>query len=180
MQVVQTGLAPQPLGHYSQALVYGGLVFVSGQLPLDPVTGEVAGASIEEQMERDRERFDITELNWTRDGTESKYDRIQRLEPWFRSGRFMLPAVVKAETSAQKKVREAGQAFRIYEPTRRRDESGNAYSLSKTLLDEYLVYPFSSHDDFLDACSRIEDMDAQPPVIVDERATMPELFADGV
>lgn len=134
----------------------------------------------EEQMERTKDKFDIIELNWTRDGTESKYDRIQRLEPYFRAGQFMLPAIVKAETGSQRKVREAGQAFRIYEPTRRRDENGNLYSLSKTLLDEYLVYPFSSHDDFLDACSRIEDMDPQPPVIVDQGALTPEIFNDGV
>ncbi|THF55927.1 hypothetical protein [Pseudothauera rhizosphaerae] len=134
----------------------------------------------DEQMRRDRDSFEIEELNWTREGNESKYDRIQRLEPYFRAGQFILPAVVKAETAGQRKVREAGQAFRIYEPTRRRDENGNIYSLSKTLLDEYLVYPFSAHDDFLDACSRIEDMDPQPPVIVDERALMPETFADGV
>lgn len=52
MRYINTSKAPQPLGHYSQAIVHGGLVFVSGQLPLDPVTGDVVGNSIEEQMER--------------------------------------------------------------------------------------------------------------------------------
>ena len=40
---VSTREAPQPAGHYSQAVVEGGFVFVAGQLPLDPVTGAIAG-----------------------------------------------------------------------------------------------------------------------------------------
>jgi len=38
MLSVQTSKAPAPAGHYSQALVHGDLVFVSGQLPVDPET----------------------------------------------------------------------------------------------------------------------------------------------
>ncbi len=41
--------APQPSGAYSQALRSGNLIFVSGTLPLDPVTRQVAGDTIEEQ-----------------------------------------------------------------------------------------------------------------------------------
>ncbi len=52
MQTVQTDQAPLPLGHYSQAMAHGGLVFVSGQLPINPATGAAAGPSIEEQMEQ--------------------------------------------------------------------------------------------------------------------------------
>lgn len=36
MHIVQTDLAPRPAGHYSQAVVHGGTVYVSGQLPIDP------------------------------------------------------------------------------------------------------------------------------------------------
>ncbi len=43
MQSISTPNAPQPAGHYSQAVVHGGLVYVAGQLPLDPATGEVVG-----------------------------------------------------------------------------------------------------------------------------------------
>jgi 2-iminobutanoate/2-iminopropanoate deaminase len=43
--------APAPGGHYSQAVVYNGLVYVSGQLPIDPQTGEKLLGSIEEQTE---------------------------------------------------------------------------------------------------------------------------------
>lgn len=41
--------APAAIGPYSQAVQAGNLVFVSGQLPIDPATGEFAGATIGEQ-----------------------------------------------------------------------------------------------------------------------------------
>lgn len=137
----------------------------------------------EEQMQKTGEHFTITELAWPQEGPGSKFDRIQRLVPDFGYGKFFLPAVVTrevdgkkvpAESARQQKMKEDGQAFRILKPVVRRDHEGNAYSLNKMLLDEYLVYPFSKHDDFLDAVSRLYDMDYQPPVIVDERALEPE------
>src|SRR5262249_61842547 len=48
---INTPNAPQPAGHYSQATVYNGLVFVAGQLSIDPATGERKFGSIEEQTE---------------------------------------------------------------------------------------------------------------------------------
>ena len=52
IKTIQTPNAPAPAGHYSQAVVYGGLVFVSGQLSIDPQTGEKKLGSIEEQTEQ--------------------------------------------------------------------------------------------------------------------------------
>lgn len=49
---IKTENAPTPGGHYSQAVVYNGLVFVSGQLAIDPQTGEKKLGSIEEQTEQ--------------------------------------------------------------------------------------------------------------------------------
>jgi 2-iminobutanoate/2-iminopropanoate deaminase len=49
---VQTDKAPAPAGHYSQAVVCNGLVFVAGQLAIDPQTGEKKLGSIEEQTEQ--------------------------------------------------------------------------------------------------------------------------------
>jgi len=46
---VNTNDAPQAIGPYSQAVVFGNLLFTSGQIPLDPVTGAIAGGTIEEQ-----------------------------------------------------------------------------------------------------------------------------------
>ena len=50
-QVKTTG-APQAIGPYSQAIKSGGLVFVSGQIPLDPETGMMIDGGIKEQTER--------------------------------------------------------------------------------------------------------------------------------
>ena len=49
---VQTEEAPQAIGPYSQAVKAGGLVFTSGQIPIDPATGAVIEGSIAEQTER--------------------------------------------------------------------------------------------------------------------------------
>lgn len=48
-QVVRTLNAPQPAGPYSQGIKTGSLLFVSGQVPLDPRTGKLAGNDIESQ-----------------------------------------------------------------------------------------------------------------------------------
>jgi 2-iminobutanoate/2-iminopropanoate deaminase len=52
IRTIQTAKAPIPAGHYSQAVVYNGLVFVAGQLAIDPQTGERKLGSIEEQTEQ--------------------------------------------------------------------------------------------------------------------------------
>ena len=51
-QIIKTGEAPQAIGPYSQAVVAGGLVFASGQIPLDPSTGEFVEGGIAEQTEQ--------------------------------------------------------------------------------------------------------------------------------
>ena len=51
MEKIFTDHAPIPAGHYSQAFVHEGLIFVSGQLPIDPKTGETCTGSIENQTE---------------------------------------------------------------------------------------------------------------------------------
>jgi len=49
---ISTPNAPRPAGHYSQAIVHGDTVYVSGQLAIDPQTGEKRLGSIEEQTEQ--------------------------------------------------------------------------------------------------------------------------------
>jgi 2-iminobutanoate/2-iminopropanoate deaminase len=51
-QRISTTTGAQPIGAYSQGLRAGDFVFVSGQGPLDPKTGKVVGATIEEQTAR--------------------------------------------------------------------------------------------------------------------------------
>jgi 2-iminobutanoate/2-iminopropanoate deaminase len=51
VEKVQLKNAPPPQGHYSSAVVHNGLIFVSGQLPRNPISGEVETGSIEVQAE---------------------------------------------------------------------------------------------------------------------------------
>lgn len=51
-QEVRTEHAPEPVGPYSQAVIHGGLVYASGQIPLDPQTGQKVEGEIEAQTER--------------------------------------------------------------------------------------------------------------------------------
>ncbi len=52
MKVISTETAPAAIGPYSQAIVTNGLVFASGQLPVDPATGAPAGDTIDTQAEQ--------------------------------------------------------------------------------------------------------------------------------
>lgn len=52
IELIHTSNAPSPAGHYSQAVVHQGLVYVAGQLSIDPRTGEKRLGSIEEQTEQ--------------------------------------------------------------------------------------------------------------------------------
>jgi 2-iminobutanoate/2-iminopropanoate deaminase len=47
-EIIHTDKAPKPLAGYSQAVKAGGFIFVAGQGPFDPVTGEVNGETIQE------------------------------------------------------------------------------------------------------------------------------------
>jgi 2-iminobutanoate/2-iminopropanoate deaminase len=51
-RVVATEGAPQAIGPYSQAIVHGGLIYCSGQIPLDPATGRIVEGDIAEQTAR--------------------------------------------------------------------------------------------------------------------------------
>lgn len=52
MKKLATEKAPGAIGPYSQAVASGGLLFTSGQIALDPATGEIAGDDIESQTRR--------------------------------------------------------------------------------------------------------------------------------
>jgi len=49
MTIINTNNAPAPIGPYSQATVAGNFVFVSGQIPLNPVTGELITTGITDE-----------------------------------------------------------------------------------------------------------------------------------
>ena len=142
----------------------------------------------EERMEVERLHFPIIVLQWPRQEAGSKNDRVMRLEPDFRAGKMHLARAVlrevdgkyvTAESSDQTAARQSGKAHLIFLPTRRIDHVGNTYSLNKNFIDEYTTFPFSQHDDLIDASSRTRDMDARPPVLINEADLEPQVFGDG-
>src|SRR5262245_3630698 len=57
-QIVATPLAPKAIGPYSQAVRGNGFVFLSGQIPLDPATGQMVEGDIVAQTKRVMENLD--------------------------------------------------------------------------------------------------------------------------
>lgn len=51
-EAVFTERAPRPIGPYSQAIIAGDLIFVSGQIPIDPSTGRIVSDDFKEQVRR--------------------------------------------------------------------------------------------------------------------------------
>ena len=51
-QTASTAAAPKAIGPYSQAIVYGGIAYLSGQIPLDPATNQLVEGDIAVQTER--------------------------------------------------------------------------------------------------------------------------------
>lgn len=52
MRTIQTDNAPAAIGPYSQGIIVNGMLFASGQIALDPKTGEVVGTTVQEQTEQ--------------------------------------------------------------------------------------------------------------------------------
>ncbi len=52
MKKISTTKAPAAIGPYSQGIIAGGFLFASGQIPIDPASGEIRGTTIEEQAEQ--------------------------------------------------------------------------------------------------------------------------------
>ena len=51
-KIITTAKAPQAIGPYSQAVIYNGLAFLSGQIPLDPASGQLVAGDVAVQTER--------------------------------------------------------------------------------------------------------------------------------
>lgn len=142
----------------------------------------------EEWMRRDKYYFSISELSWPREGAHSKKDRVERLEPAFRGSNFWLPSLIwdedkscvctwkiedsqihmrpYDEKSPPRKIQaaiDARQEWRIAKAIRRKNEDGEWYDVTKSLMDEMLLFPVGQHDDMVDALSRIYDIEATSP-----------------
>lgn len=58
MNIISTDKAPAAIGPYSQAIAAGGLLFTSGQIPLDPATNAVCGDTVEVQARQVMQNLD--------------------------------------------------------------------------------------------------------------------------
>ena len=87
--------------------------------------------------------FDITELEWPRDGNRSKEDRVQRLTPDIRGHRFYLPYPTDEErlTKLQRNMMGQGYDYRVARPILRLDENGNKYDLTERLRAPDSFFP---------------------------------------
>ena len=146
---------------------------------------------IEERMLIEKCVFGIQELSWTRDNTESKVERVSRLEPDFRNGRFFVPLHVFREgavrtwavdrdpeskryntieyresgglTSTQMKMKEQGQGNLIAKPIMSTNVEGKVYDVTVHFFEEFTYFPFGRWRDLIDAISRIYDMEPIAP-----------------
>lgn len=129
----------------------------------------------QERMRIEKVSFEITELAWPRDGEGSKTDRVQRLSPDLKAGRYFTPYQTDKEklTKDQRSMKESGYEYRISRQIKRKDQEGNIYDLTERLKMQISYFPFGLKD-LIDAVSRIYDMDIHPPVIVDQNELEPE------
>lgn len=70
----------------------------------------------------------------------------------------------KGPTRAQRACEVTFQKYRIVTAIKRLDEDNDVYDLTRTFIEEFRLHPFAPHDDFLDATSRVFDLEPNPPV----------------
>ena len=71
MEILSTDLAPKAVGPYSQAVRTGGLIFCSGQIPIDPAVNAVTAVTVEDQT-----RQAVTNLRHVLEAAGSGLDRV--------------------------------------------------------------------------------------------------------
>jgi len=151
-----------------------------------------------ERMRTEGYVFAIEELAWPREGSASKVNRVERLQPDFEFGSFYLPGLVhvtgagtclwevdeeagqmkfrplEGELQTIKAVTQRGQGYLACKALSRKNDEKEVYDLTRMLMDEMLYFPFATHDDLVDATSRIYDIEPVPPSVND---IIPELPA---
>lgn len=162
----------------------------------------------EERMRIDKPRvvFNIEELNWVRDGDQSKESRIDRLEPDFRNRRLLLPLAVWHDghastwrvddepesktyqsiqysdfiglTKKQQLMVDSGQLELMAKAIKKVDSEKQIYDLTIKLMEEFMQFPYGAHDDLLDATSRFYDMDMVEPAMYTSAQLDQPIFAD--
>jgi phage terminase large subunit-like protein len=130
---------------------------------------------IEERKRLERLSFEITELDWPRDGLGSKIDRVQRLTPDLRNHRFYIPYKTdpKNLTAIQRKAQDGGWGHRIAQRIVRKSQDG-AYDLTEDFKLELHYFPLAGKKDLIDAVSRLYDMEPVTPTVMGNMYVEPE------
>ncbi len=82
-------------------------------------------------------------------------------------------------TSAQREAFQNNRKHLIANPIKRKNEENKIYDLVDWFIkNEYMFFPNTVMKDFLDALSRIYDIDPQPPIIINESDVMPDYYED--
>jgi hypothetical protein len=81
-------------------------------------------------------------------------------------------------TKAQRAVQAAGARHRVVIALKRRDENGDLYDLTRAFIEEAVFHPFAPHDDLIDACSRIYDMEPKAPIMFEAKAAEARAYPD--
>lgn len=131
----------------------------------------------QERMSIEKVSFEVAELEWPRDGTKSKRDRVQRLTPDINVGRFYLPYNTDKErlTKQQREHLAMGYDYLIAHPIERKDENDKLYDLGDRFKMQVSMFPFGGRDDLIDAVSRIYDLDPVTPQIYDQTDLEPDV-----
>ena len=135
-------------------------------------------------------------------GQGSKEDRIARLVPDLVKGRFQLPYTVWHETqpvatwgvkdgslhypkqegptALQRQAIERGLSDTVCSAIKRINEDRAVYDLTCAFVEEAMFFPYGSHDDLLDACSRVYDLEPTPPTTIQQVDVEPDEYIDGI
>jgi 2-iminobutanoate/2-iminopropanoate deaminase len=57
-KIIRTNQAPAPIGPYSQAIQFGNMLFISGQIPIDPATGNLVSGSVKDETHQVMKNLD--------------------------------------------------------------------------------------------------------------------------
>ena len=86
LKPIQTSSAPQAIGPYSQAIRCGSLVFVSGQIPLDPTTGQLVSGGVDAQTHQV-----LKNLKAVVEASGSSFDKVAKTTIYLKDmGQFQL------------------------------------------------------------------------------------------
>ena len=79
-------------------------------------------------------------------------------------------------TADQAKMMKQGAGYRLSQRIRRKDSDGNLYDVSEQMKLQIHYFPFGGLKDLVDAASRIYDLEAVPPVYVEQASLEPEFL----